>query len=269
LAKLNARISQRIEITPELMIWRVVPEGWALPTFSPGQFAVLGLPGSSPRHGLSDRENKAPDPERLIRRPYSIASSSDDRGFLEFYITLVRSGTLTPRLWALEPGDEVWLGPKFSGVFTLDEVPRNANVVLIATGTGLAPYMSMLRSFLLHGSRRKVAVLHGARHSWDLGYRSELETLQSRFHNFDYIPIVSRPAEESIPWTGETGYVQELWQRGALADLWRVHPEPTTTHVFLCGNPAMAEHAMEMLGAEGFSEHTPTNRGEIHVEKYW
>jgi len=267
--KLDARVLQRIEITPELMILRIVPVGWKPPAFTAGQFAVLGLPGSSPRHTVANGEDPMPDPDKLIRRAYSIASSPEDRQYLEFYITLVRSGTLSPRLWALKTGDPVWLARKFSGLFTLDEVPAGANIVLIATGTGLAPYMSMLRSFLLRESNRKVAVLHGARHSWDLGYRSELQTLQRLFPNFVYTPIVSRPEEEPIPWAGEIGYVQELWQRRSLAERLRFRPDPATTHVFLCGNPNMIEEAMTMLEEAGFHEHSPCEPGEIHVEKYW
>jgi ferredoxin--NADP+ reductase len=267
--KLDARVLQRIEITPELMILRIAPVGWRLPAFTAGQFAVLGLPGSSPRHTLANGEVPTPDPDKLIRRAYSIASSPEDRQYLEFYITLVRSGMLTPRLWALEKGDPVWLARKNSGLFTLDDVPAGAHIVLIATGTGLAPYMSMLRGFLLRESIREVAVLHGARHSWDLGYRSELQTLQRLFPNFVYAPTVSRPEEESIPWAGEIGYVQELWQRESLAKLLHFQPDPATTHIFLCGNPKMIEQATTILEAEGFCEHTAHQPGEIHVEKYW
>jgi len=267
--QLNARVLQRIEITPELMILRVVPEEWELPKFKAGQFAVLGLPGSAVRHQISDQEDSTPEPDKLIRRAYSIASSPEEADYLELYITLVRSGALTPRLWALTPGDRVWLGRKFSGLFTLDDVPGRAHVVLMATGTGLAPYMSMLRGFLLRESERKIAVLHGARHSWDLGYRSELQTLQRLFPDFDYIPIVSRPEEEALPWTGQTGYVQELWQRGVVVERWGFSPEPATTHIFLCGNPGMIDQAMTILEDGGFSEHTRKEPGEIHVEKYW
>ncbi len=267
--ELNARVLQRIEITPELMILRVVPDGWELPDFKPGQFTVLGLPGSAPRHPITDPEDPPAPPDKLIRRAYSVASPPTERSYLEFYITLVRSGALTPRLWALNPGDPVWLGKKFSGMFTLDDLPPDVNAVLMATGTGLAPYMSMLRSFLLHESTRKVMVLHGARHSWDLGYRSELQTLQGLFPNFDYIPVIDEPDKELIPWTGETGFVQQLWERGVIAERWGFTPSPENTHVFLCGNPNMIEQTTEMLQAQGFREHSPKNPGEIHLEKYW
>lgn len=267
--QLNARVLQRIEVTPELMILRIVPEGWELPSFTPGQFAVLGLPASAPRHPLSDPEDPPPDPGKLIRRAYSVASAPEEKDYLELYITLVGSGSLTPRLWALRPGDPIWLGKKFSGLFTLDDVPDGFHVVLMATGTGLAPYMSMLRSFLLHDASRRVAVLHGARHSWDLGYRSELATLNRLFDNFDYVPTVSRPFQESPSWPGECGYVQELWRRRAVAERWGFKPTPGNTHVFLCGNPAMIDEAITMFEQDGYRQHSSRTPGEIHVEKYW
>ena len=88
----------------------------------------------------------------MIRRAYSIASSSVERRYVEFYLTLITSGQLTPRLFALRHGSRLFLGPKGSGVFTLDRVLPGKAVVLIATGTGLAPYVSMLRTILVSES---------------------------------------------------------------------------------------------------------------------
>ena len=159
---LNAVVALRTEISPWLIILRVVPDGWELPAFSPGQFAVLGLPGAAPRCAMSEPEEPASDPSKLIRRAYSVASSSATSEYMEFYVALVTSGALTPRLFALNIGDRVWLGTKITGMFTFDQVPEDQNVVMIATGTGLAPYMSMLTTHLTCGAPRRFAVLHGA-----------------------------------------------------------------------------------------------------------
>ncbi len=265
----NAIVTSRIEVAPGLMILRVVPDGWRLPDFSPGQFAVLGLPPEAPRCSLSDAEEPVPPAGRLIRRAYSIASSSLAREYLEFYITLVHSGTLTPRLYALRPGDRVWLGPKITGLFTLQEVPVDVDVVLVATGTGLAPYMSMLRTELTAAGGRRFAVLLGARHSWDLGYHAELATMQRLSPRFRYEATISRPAEEPVPWSGRTGYVTDLWWDSVLAESWGRRPSPADTHVFLCGNPAMVDDMVSVLAAEGFREHTRKQPGEVHIERYW
>jgi len=268
-AALNAIVTHRIEVASGLIILRVAPDGWELPAWDPGQFAVLGLPESAPRTLLSDPDPERQSPDKLIRRAYSIASSPRDTGDLEFYITLVQSGALTPRLFALKPGDRVFLGTKISGMFTLDEVPAASNLILVGTGTGLAPYMSMLRSGLDCRPDRHTVVLLGARHSWDLGYRGELIAMQRYCPTFHYIPIISRPGEELVPWAGQTGYVQDLWDRGLVADAMGRVPTPGDTHVLLCGNPGMIEGMIERLGTEGFVEATRTEPGQIHAEKYW
>lgn len=268
-ADLNAVLTQRIELAPGLGIFRIAPAGWTLPDFAPGQYAVIGLPARAPRVALSDPEETPGDPDRLIRRAYSIASSSLAKEYIEVFANLVRSGELTPRLFALAPGDRIWLGKKFTGLFTLKQVPPGMNLVMIATGTGLAPYMSMLRTELECGGPRRVAVLHGARHSWDLGYTSELYTMQRLCRNFVYVPAVSRPQHEPAPWGGATGYVQELWKNGALEHVWGFRPSPEDTHVFLCGNPGMIEEMTKLLETQGYKMHEARAPGQIHVEKYW
>ena len=267
--ELNAIIGQKIEIAPGLIILRVVPDGWELPEFTPGQFAVLGLPGSAPRCPEADSDEKPVDPDKTIPRSYSIASSSVAKEYLEFYITLVHSGALTPRLFNLEIGDRVWLGPKITGRFTLDNVPSEANVVMIGTGTGLAPYMSMIRSLLTPETRRRMAIIHGAYHSWDLGYSAELISLERANSQLNYIPVVSHPHEEPVPWTGRTGFVQDVWTDGVLAEMWGFQPGPEDTHVLLCGNPGMIEAMERILQGEGFEEHTARSPGQIHLERYW
>ena len=265
----NAILIQRIELAPGLGIFRIAPDGWALPDFAPGQFAVVGLPAASPRVALSDREEEAGDPDRMIRRAYSIASSSLAREYVEIFVNLVRSGELTPRLFALPPGGRLFLGKKFTGMFTLRQVPADANLVMIATGTGLAPYVSMLRSELDCGGPRRVAVLHGARHSWDLGYSAELYTMQRLCPSFTYLPAVSRPEAELAPWGGATGRVQDLWRSGALERAWGFRPSPADTHVFLCGHPGMVDGMTGILTEQGFRVHDARAPGQVHVERWW
>ena len=268
--QLNAIVMQRIEVAPGLIIMRVCPDGWDLPDFEAGQFAVLGLPQASPRVPLSDEEEPTGDaPDRLIRRAYSIASSSLEKGYIEFYVTLVHSGRLTPRLFALKVGDRVHLGKKFSGTFTLDQVPEGSDLVLVATGTGLAPYMSMLRGEIVCHPTARTTVVLGARHTWDLGYRGELATMQRFCQTFHYIPVISRPDEELTRWNGHTGYVQDVWERGLIGQIWGRQPDPSRCHVLLCGGPRMIESMMTVLTASGFREHTKDAPGQIHVEKYW
>ena len=267
--ELNAIVTQRIDFAPGLMILQVAPDGWELPQFTAGQFAVLGLPAGAPRSPDSDVEDPPSAPDAFIRRAYSIASASHEREYLEFYIVQVRSGQLTPRLFALNPGDRVWLGPKTTGMFTLDQVPVDQNLVFIGTGTGLAPYMSMIRTHLEANEPRRFAALHGARNSWDLGYRTELFQMQRLARSFAYIPTIAEPQDEHVPWKGHVGFVQSLWVKGEIDKAWGFKPQPGNTHIFLCGNPLMIEAMRELLHAEGFQEHSKTSPGQIHLEEYW
>lgn len=129
--------------------------------------------------------------------------------------------------------------------------------------------MSMLRSEPLCDPARKVAVLIGARHSWDLGYRGELITMTRPCPSFSHLPVVSRPADEPHPWSGPAGHGQDPWAVGAHVAAWGVPPRPETTHVLLCGSPAMIEGMVALLGAEGHREHTKKELGQIRAERYW
>lgn len=267
--ELNAIVSQRIEVTPGLIKLRIIPDGWELPDFTPGQYGLLGLPGAASRHPLADAEINPPDPEKMILRAYSVTSSSLAKEYLEFYIGLLRSGSLSPRIFSLKPGDKIYITPKLNGMFTLSEVPAKYNVVLAATGTGVAPYMSMIRSELAMGVRHRFAVLHGAFHLSELGYHDELTSLASANENFTYLPILSNASGEPVPWRGHEGFVQKLWTDGVLSKVWGLKPTPENTHVFLCGNPLMINAMIEILEREGFKKHTKKEPGQIHTEVYF
>ena len=263
----NATVTGREFINPQLLIMRVRPDG-PLFDFKPGQFAVLGLPGSAARVPEAGPEEPPVAADKLIRRAYSIASSSVEKRYLEFYLILVTSGQLTPRLFALPHGGKLFLGPKGSGLFTLNRVPPEKDVVLVATGTGLAPYVSMLRTMLITESKRRFVVLHGARYSWDLGYRGELESLSRVRPNFTYIPSITRP-EQDTHFHGRTGRIQQLLEQGVVQEESRVALDPARTEVFLCGNPEMVCAAKVWLQARGFATGHGKIPGTVHVEEYW
>ncbi len=263
----NATVVGREEINPQLLIMRVRPDG-ELFEFRPGQFGVLGLQGDAPRVEESAPEDVPAAPDKMIRRAYSIASASVERRYVEFFITLITSGALTPRLFALAHGGRVFLGPKATGVFTLDKVPPDKAVVLVATGTGLAPYVSMLRTLLVNDDRRRFVVLHGARYSWDLGYRGELESLARLRPNFTYIPSITRP-DQDPHFIGYTGRIQTLLEQGVLERESGVPLDPAKAEVFLCGNPEMIKIATVLLQEKGFAAKGGPAPATIHVEEYW
>jgi ferredoxin--NADP+ reductase len=169
----------------------------------------------------------------------------------------------------LTPGSQIHLGTKVAGLFTLSDVPAGRDLLFFATGTGVGPYLSMIRTHLACASGPRLAVVHGARHSWDLGYRGELTSLARLCPNFFYLPVISRPAEELEPWPGAVGLVQDVWRSGAIEALWGNRPTPETTHVFLCGNPAMIDEMVQSLSRDGYVEHSRSHSGALHVERYW
>lgn len=259
---LNAVVTHRSDLTDRLAIVRVEPQGWNLPHFVPGQWATLGLPDPA-------------GPGKFLKRVFSIASAPG-LPYLEFYIQLVKEGEFTTRLWPHHPGDAIWLSPTLAGFFTLDSVPAGCDLALIATGTGLAPFMSMLRAHLaLPGPAaapaqrwRRCVLAHGARCADELGYRDELAALAAADSRFTYLPLVTREPEGSR-WSGLRGRVQTLLEGDAWKARTGVPLEPSSWHVFLCGNPAMIDDIDARLTARGFRHHSNKSPGNLHFERYW
>jgi ferredoxin/flavodoxin---NADP+ reductase len=196
-------------------------------TMYPGQFAVLGLFGSASRCALAEPEIPPADPDKLIKRAYGMASSPLNRDFLEFYMALVPGGALTPRLFNLKIGDRIWLSQKAAGRFTYDDskVPKGAN--LVSDHHRFRP--RAVREHAEHSPEvparaAESPLIHGVRHSWDLGYRSILMAMENLRTNLTYLPVVSRPNEEPVPWKGETGHVQDVWKSGAIEKAWGFRP---------------------------------------------
>lgn len=264
--QLNCVITQSVQVSPIMKIIKVKPNGWKLPDFEAGQFVALGLTPDAPRCAAATDEFEPPKPDKLIKRAYSIASSSTEDA-IEFYITLVHSGQLTPRLFDLAIGDKIWMGKKAVGMFTLEQIADNRNVILVATGTGVAPYMSMLRSNALKRTG-KIMVLHGAANSWDLGYSSELKLLANMFSNFYYHPTITEPNKEPSGWDGDTRLIGNIWESGLVAETIGLKPLPENTDVFLCGNPRMVDGMKELLYTDKFKDHKKREPGQIHAEEF-
>ena len=306
-AEYNATVSGRVEVAPGLIILRVSPDKLPF-EFKAGQYVVLGVRASVPRVDEADGDSgpvagsvatgsvaagtvatpiegtaesraaveaqatavavAAVDPERMIRRAYSIASESRADEYIEFYLTLVLSGELTPRLFTLKLRDRVYVGPKAVGVFTLDKVATGKHVLMIGTGTGLAPYMSMLRSELECNGPRKFVVVHGARFSWDLGYRTELIGLARHCRNFHYLPVITRP-QEDVTWRGRSGYLQNVIASSAIEEETGLSVTPDNFDIFLCGNPSMIETVIGWAEERGFVRDKGHDIGTLHTEEYW
>ena len=230
----SARIMERRDISNDLWAIRVDPGGEY--SFLPGQYATLGVV----------------TPEKHYERAYSIVSAPHEK-FLEFFVELVPEGDVTPRLYPYKVGDEFTLRKVAKGRFTLDTTTGRTNHLLLATVTGVAPFVSFVRS--LHrqwkntklDSGHKLFLLDGASRSWELGYREELERIAAEVPWLTYVPTVSRPWEDRS-WKGETGRVDDLVRK--YTDSWGLTPENTSG--YLCGHPSMIENTKGILKRRGW-----------------
>jgi len=242
----EGRILERREWAPGLVSLRVEA---AVAPFEPGQFLNIGL-----RLG-----------GELVFRAYSLASPPGEP--LEFYVTEVEGGTLTPGLCALAPGDTLLVEPHPQGFFTLRYVPDARELWLLATGTGLGPFLSMLRSEEIWRRFPRLVVAHGVREAAHLGYRNELAELSAQHQGrLTWVPVVSRePAATGVL----HGRLTTTLADGSLEARAGVSLDPERSHVMLCGNPAMIQEVTALLEARGLRKHRQRKPGHISVEKYW
>ncbi|XAL98185.1 ferredoxin--NADP reductase [Phycisphaeraceae bacterium D3-23] len=276
----NARIVERRLLHETLGIFRIAYEDADVPDFEPGQFTNLGLvapPQAQPTTNGMDVEGpqaqrRRPGRVRLTRRAYSICSPPNEKRWLEFYIIAVDEGALTPRFFDLQVGDRLFMDPKVKGRFTLDGVPDGKDLVTVATGTGIAPFLSMYHQYKDEPNRwNRFVFIHGVRLAKDLGYRDELLQIVKDDPRVHYLPMVSR--EPDSAWAGLRGRVTSIFQAGQYEQIIGAPLTPEQCHIFLCGNPAMIDQLEEELTADdgpGFVAQTPRVKdGNLHFERYW
>jgi ferredoxin--NADP+ reductase len=216
--------------------WRIRVNPAAPFMFQAGQYATLGVA----------------TPQRIVERPYSIASSPYDPQ-LEFFIELVPDGELTPLLHRLQAGDTLSLRKKAKGRFLFDRASGRTNHLLLCTSTGIAPYVSYVRTLLKdwEGGRftgdHRLFLIQGASRSSEFGYQSEFERIAIEVPWLTYVPTVSRPREDQA-WTGETGRLDDILDR--YVDQWSLDGPQTTA--YLCGHPGMIERGKETLRRRGW-----------------
>ena len=239
----NARLTKRVDLTESLGFFWVSFDNEPV-LFEAGQYLTIGVESNG----------------KLLQRPYSVASSPRelDDGY-EYYVRLVDGGLFTPLLWRLPVGHAMSMkGPK--GKFLLE--PNDDRIhVFISSGTGIAPFVAMMKTLLIDGAPRPVVVLHGASYEHDLGYRELLEEWQrTGEYPVTYVPTISRPGTpENSRWTGRTGRVEAIVpaaydELGLTVD---------NSIAYICGNPDMIEAVDAMLLERGFPPE------QIKKELYW
>jgi ferredoxin-NADP reductase len=226
------KIQQQTEDTRSFFI--EVPE-LAILQFKPGQFVTLDLP-------IHEKPNKR-------WRSYSIASSPDGSNVFELIIVLDKNGTGTPYLFnEVIVGSEVkFRGPQ--GVFTLKE-PIDKDLVLICTGTGIAPFRSMLRYIKRNAvAHKNICLIFGCRTKASLLYFDEMKKLEQEVKGFTYLPTLSREV-----WEGQTGYVHPVYES--------LCADRRPAEFYLCGWKGMIDEARKRIADMGY------DKKEIHYEIY-
>jgi ferredoxin--NADP+ reductase len=259
------------------------PDGSGFPEFEVGQYTQLAF---------WDQATSDPRPRQL-----SIASSPLDLSHLEFYVILVRDalddesntpGIFTGTLWDHKPGDEILYLPRPAGRFTLSRTDQ-PEVICIATGTGLAPFVSMARAAWYTYKEtgkidRRLTIVHGVSYANQLGYRDELEAMAADTgFGLSYIPSVSRPDADPnysdlicrgrandlvrLYFEREMSGRVEPWFAGELLGELRNRLAPTSAAVYLCGNPDMIADVKPVLTANGYK--TEGREAQVITEDYW
>ena len=227
----RVRVERIEDLTPEirgLQLKIVSPEEGI--TFKPGQYVQFEVPKYKMTSGAE-------------YRAYSICSSADEHHRLDLVITKVPKGAVSTYVHeVLKAGDALTATGPY-GDFFLRESDRE--ILLIATGSGLAPIKSILHQIETEGIRRKATLFFGARTTEDLYYQEELREFEKTVPGFTYMPTLSR-ATEADQWEGEKGRVTDLIERDV--------PDNADLDVYICGSPAMVESCVNLLIRKGIPE---------------
>lgn len=268
-----------IEVTrwaPTLLSFKVTrPDGFK---FTAGQFVRLGIHGKDLQYFAQNHDTKLMtsetqgqpiDLEGYVFRAYSVASSPYDE-FIEFFSVVIPEGEFTSKVNHIQVGDSLLLNTTPFGYLTLAryQLPLPNDLWLLATGTGLAPFLSILKTIDVWQQYQRIILVYSARTSQELAYQAEIGSIKSIYGDngaaFVFLPIVTREAD----YAGEKARIPNLILSGKLTQLVGQKLDKERSHVMLCGNPRMVEDTKEALKSIGL---TMNRRGEgnIAVENYW
>ncbi|UTW45633.1 ferredoxin--NADP reductase [bacterium SCSIO 12696] len=219
-----------------------------LPEFRAGQFLRLGLE--------IDGE--------LVARPYSLVNAPHEPE-AEFYFNKVDEGPLSPRLHSLEKGDKLWLSKMVAGFLTLDDIPSSKRLWMLATGTALGPFLSILKTEQIWQQYDQVILVHGVRSTDELAYGDLIASIQKQQgESFVFLKSVTR----EIAVNTLSQRIPDAIAAGHLEALLRVTINPDEDRVMLCGNPGMVEGCVQQLEVKGLKRHRRRNPGQVVMEIY-
>ena len=221
-------------------------------SFEAGQFVRIAL------------DMKEGDAGSRVARPFSFVNPPADP-VLEFYGIVVPEGPLSPRLARLAPGDALHVATNPAGFLVLSEVPEARSLWLISTGTGIAPFLSMLRTEAPWKRFEHVVLVHAVRYARELAYQELVREICLKRPSLRYLSFVSR---ESHP-ASLAGRIPAALRDGRLERSAGLELSARSSHVMLCGNPDMLKDATAALAERGLRKHRRRNPGHISVESFW
>jgi len=222
-------------------------------TFIAGQFGRLALPAPPGSK------------EEMLGRPYSFVNAPGTAPH-EFYFVAVPDGPLTTRLAGLSPGDPIWLLRTANGFFSVGELPDAEALWCLSTGTGLGPFLSILRTPEPWARFGRVVLVHAVRRGNELTYGDVIAGIGAEHPGaFTYIPMVSREPHPGAL----AGRIPDAIRDGSLESRAGLALAAANAHAMLCGNPAMVDDTQKALEARGMRRHRRREPGHITVETYW
>ncbi|MDP2248124.1 MAG: ferredoxin--NADP reductase, partial [Nitrosomonadales bacterium] len=185
---------------------------------------------------------------------------------LEFYYIEVPNGALTSKLVKLKAGDNILVSPRANGFMVLDEVPEGKHLWLMATGTGVGPFLSILDTEQPWHRFERVVLVYAVRTLAELSYQSRIAAVQAAHgEQFVFIPFISREHTDF----SMDGRIPQAIQDGSLEARAGISFSPENSQIMLCGNPAMIEETQLVLMELGLRKHRRKEPGQVTVENYW
>lgn len=223
--------------------------------FVAGRYARLGLAGSA---------------GAVITRPLSIASAAS-ASHLDFLCTLVPGGEFSSRLRDCAAGDDAWVERASFGFLTVDALAPGPDLWLIASGTGIAPFLSILHEASVWSRFERIVVVHSVRVAADLAPAQDVARFEHEPASapgparLRYLPVVTREPGT----TALSSRVPALLEDGRLADAAGLPIDVRRSRIMTCGNPAMAQDLRRLLAARGFAPARRNAPGQMIFENYW
>jgi ferredoxin--NADP+ reductase len=203
------------------------------------------------------------DGER-VARPYSLVNKPGDE-CLEIYFNIVPEGPLSPRLAELEVGDDIFVSDKPNGFLTIEEVPECKHIWLAATGTGVGPFLSILRGEDVWQRFDKVVLAYSVRDQSELAYQEQVDKISAQHdEKFSFVPFITREAVDGA----FNKRIPDAIEDGSLEGKVGVSINHSDSHVMMCGNSEMISSLSTCLEQRGMRKHRRREPGHITTEKY-